>query len=48
MVIASCKFMLEVDFSLDELDEDESDQEEKKSELRRVNNATSQLLANCI
>jgi protein SDA1 len=36
MVIAACKFMLEIDFDEKELDEDESDQENKKSELRRV------------
>ena len=36
MVIASCKFMLDIDFDIKELDENESDQEEKKTEIRRV------------
>ncbi len=36
MVTAACKFMLDVDLETRDLDDDESDHEEKKAEMRRV------------
>ena len=36
MVMAGCKFMLDMDVDKEELEDDESDQEEKKIEIRRL------------
>ena len=36
MVLASCKFMLDLEVGTQELEDDESDREEKKNEVMRV------------